>query len=192
MNDGSFWQNIVLHELSLPSVIVPQRGTVTASAVELALVLSSANIYLAGMDLSVKDLRSHARPYAFDHLLCDKADRFSPVYSQSFVRSSLLQDGGSYDIYAAWFKKQFSAWPKRIFYLDESAAKREEKKNIEDYFKAVGFKDTENFRDRGANALIAGLKNKEYADKLKAELLPLLFPGEKDVPDDEIEKAISN
>jgi hypothetical protein len=190
INDGSYWQNVVLHALSLPSVIIPQRGTVTASAVELALVLSSANIYLAGMDLCVKDLRSHAKPYAFDHLLYDKASRFAPVYSQSFARSSQIHDGGSYDIYAAWFKKQFSVWPKRISYLDASAAQEREKKNIAGYFKAADVKDTDSFRDRGIKALLEGLKNREYADNLRAELGALLFPGEKDVPFEELAKEV--
>jgi len=200
INDGSFWQSIILHELSIPSVIIPQKGTVTACAVELALVLTSGNIYLAGMDLSVRDIRSHVRPYAFDHLLFDHASRFTPVYSQSFIRANQIQEGGSLDIYAAWFKKQLASWPKRIFSLDGSNevfenAVCEEKatgKNASGYFKAESLKDDPvNFRKRGAAALIAALKKDEYAANLKTELAPLLFPGEKDVKENQIVTAIN-
>ncbi len=200
MNDGSFWQNVILHELSIPSVIITQKGTVSACAVELALALTSGNIYLAGLDLAVKDMRSHVRPYAFDHLLYDKASRFMPVYSQSYIRSNQIQEGGSLDIYAAWFKKQLASWPKRIFSIGggsevfENAFCEEKagKKNTCEYFKAEGVKgEPANFRERSAAALIAALKNGEYAENLKKELTPLLFPNEKDVTESQLEKAIN-
>jgi len=200
MNDGSFWQNIILHELSIPSVIIAQKGTVTACAAELALALTSGNIYLAGLDLCVRDMRSHVRPYAFDHLLYDRASRFAPVYSQSFIRSNQIQEGGSFDIYAAWFKKQLASWPKRIFSLGggnevfENALCEEKagKKNTREYFKAQSVKDdTANFRKRSAAAMIAALKNGEYSANLKKELTPLLFPNEKDVTEQQLETAIN-
>ena len=200
MNDGSFWQNVILHELSIPSVIIAQKGTVTACAVELALALTSGNIYLAGLDLCVRDMRSHVRPYAFDHLLYDKASRFAPVYSQSFIRSSQIHEGGSFEIYAAWFKKQLASWPKRIFSLGggsevfENALCEEKagKKNTREYFKAQDAKDdTANFRKRSAAALIAALKNGEYTENLKKELAPMLFPNEKNITEQQLETAIN-
>jgi hypothetical protein len=120
LNDGSFWQSIILHELNLPSIIIPQKGTVTASVVELALALSGENIFLAGMDLCVKDIRTHAKPYGFDYIFFNKTLKFKPVYSEFFVRSKLLNDGGSMGIYAAWFKNQLKLWPKRIFSIGGS------------------------------------------------------------------------
>jgi hypothetical protein len=145
-------------------------------------------------------MRSHVRPYAFDHLLYDKASRFTPVYSQSFIRSNQIQEGGSLEIYAAWFKKQLSSWPKRIFSLGggnevfESALCEEKanKKNTREYLKAQGVKDEpSNFRKRSAAALIAALKNGEYAENIKKELGSLLFPNEKDITENQFEKAIN-
>jgi hypothetical protein len=188
INDGSFWQSVILHELAIPSVIIPQKGTVTASAIELALALSGANIYLAGMDLGVKDIRSHARPYAFDHLQFDKADRFTPVYSQSFLRSRLIHEGGSLDIYAAWFKKQFASWPQgRILPIEKAQSGK--KKETAEWFKAVPVKSGD-FKERGARALIAALKGTQYAKEIRGELVPLLFPGEKEVSDKKLEMKI--
>jgi len=199
LNDGSFWQNVVLHELAVPSVVIPQRGTVTACAVELAMLLSGGNIYLAGMDLSVKDIRTHARPYSFDSLFFGRASRFTPVYSESFIRSGLMKGGGSMDIYAAWFKNQLALWPKRIFSLGGShevfenaiLSGRTAEKNKRKYFKTIHVKeDPALFCERGASALIMAIKEGEFAEKLKTELVPLLFPGEKEAAQDRLETAI--
>jgi hypothetical protein len=200
MNDGSFWQNIILHELSLPSVIIAQKGTVTACAVELAMILSSGNIYLAGMDLSVKDIRTHVKPYGFDYLFFNNASRFSPVYSKIFTRSSLLKDGGSMNIYASWFKNQLDIWPKRIFSLGANntvfenslPAEQAAEKNTNEIFKTVNINgDSSLFHKRGLSALIRALKDSRYASNLKAELIPLLFPDKKEITDIELENAIT-
>jgi hypothetical protein len=117
LSDGSLWQSLILRDLGVPSLVIPQRGTVTASALELALNLSAGNIYLAGMDLSVRDLRSHARPYGFDHLLYGKASRLNPVYSQAFTRSNGIRGGKSLEVYASWFKSRIESLPERVFSL---------------------------------------------------------------------------
>jgi hypothetical protein len=199
LNDGSFWQSIILHELKLPSVIIPQRGTVTASAVELALVLTGGNIYLAGMDLSVRDIRSHVRPYGFDYLSFGSANRFSPVYSKYFYRSGTMRGGGSMDIYASWFKNQLALWPKRIFSLGGSNAVFEnafplEQKNLKKsgLFKIVKVDEApDRFGERGISALLSALKNQEYAQNIRAELAPLLSGGKKELTETELETAIT-
>jgi len=205
MNDGSFWQSIVLHELAMPSVVIPQRGTVTASAVELAMLLSGGSIYLAGMDLSVRDIRTHARPYSFDSLFFSRANRFTPFYSESFVRSNLIQNGGSMDIYAAWFKNQIALWPKRIFSLgsssnevfenavpcDDSNFGQAAEKNKREFFKTVRAKeDPALFCKRGVCALLKALDESEFSENLKTELAHLLFTGEKEVTKSKLETAI--
>ena len=198
LNDGSFWQNIVLHELDIPSVIIPQRGTVTASAVDLAITLSSGGIYLAGMDLGVKDIRTHVRPYGFDHLLFNSASRIAPVYSKTFIRSGLISGGGSMDIYAAWFKNQLNLWPKRIFSLgsheifkDSFPFKNSAVKKKDGCFKTIrAGEDPAQFCKKGVSALLAALKDPRYAKNLKEELTPLFFPGRKEVTQQILKKAI--
>ena len=199
INDGSLWQSVILHELSLPSVIIPQRGTVTAAAVELALILSGGNIYLAGMDLCVRDIRTHARPYGFDYLFFENAGRISPAYSKCFTRSRQIQDGSSLDIYSAWFRKQLASWPERIFSLGGNhevfgniSATGYTGKETGKYFKAVpAGDDPATFSKRGAAALLVALKDSRYTESLKTELAPLLFPDKKEVTEHDLEKAIS-
>ena len=198
INDGTFWQSVILHELSLPSVIITQKGTVTAAAIELALILSSSNIYLAGMDLSVNDIRTHAKPYSFDNLFLSCANRFNPFYSQCFMRSYYTSKGESLDIYASWFKTQLNTWEKRIFSVTDSRIfktakpdKNLKNKNIDDFFKETKMQNnSESLRERGAAALLKALKNKEYAQNIKQELVSLLFAGEDSVTDEELEKTI--
>jgi hypothetical protein len=195
LNDGSLWRSVILHELCLPSVIIPQKGTVAAAAVELALLFSTGNIYLAGMDFSVSDGRSHAKPYGFDHLLWGKATRLAPFYSKSYSRSSQIREGGSYGIYAAWFKNQLAAWPKRIYSLGENhevfekglPQKLVEKKNKNDCFMAVPVEgDPDCFCKRGVKALYKALEDPRYEAKIKAELKPMLFPGEDGISSREL------
>jgi hypothetical protein len=202
LNDGSYWQNIILRELGLPSVIIGQRGTVTASAIELALLLSSGNIYLAGMDLGIKDIKTHVKPYGFDHLLFSRANRFTPFYSENFLRSTLIQGGGSIDIYAAWFKNQLHIWQKRLFSLGQHEIFKssmlpektsiKNKKNINEFLKPFHItEDPALFCKRGVSALFTALKDNNYSADLKAELTLLLFPEEEEVPLSKIETAIT-
>jgi hypothetical protein len=197
INDGSFWQSVVLHELALPSVIIPQKGTVTATAVELAMALSGGNIYLAGMDFSVSGIRTHARPYAFDDLFYSRASRFIPYYTESYKRSGLLREGGSMDIYESWFKEQLNKWQKRIFSISgnkifeageppvHSAVKK-----TEELFKTVSNKNSNLYCERGIQALLNAMKQPQYAQNLRQELNSLLLPGEKKATERELETAI--
>ena len=197
MTDGSLWQSMALNAAGIPSVLIPQLGTVTASALELAVILSSGNIFLAGMDLAVSDIKSHARPYAFDNLFTGWSSRFLPVYSQYFMRSNDIVAGGSHDVYAAWFNSRIDLWPERIFSLGGNHVNLENKlpqkilaagmrrDNRQDFFKVI-----DNLHeDRcgcAAETLIAALHDPRYAGTLSGELTPLLFPRQTETPAAEI------
>jgi hypothetical protein len=205
INDGSLWQSLALSAIGIPSVLIPQRGTVTASALELALEISNGGIFLAGMDLAVRDIRSHARPNGFDPLLFGSASRLLPVYSQYFIRSSLIKSGGSLDVYASWFKSRLGSLPKRVFSLGPShevfgglsrgnpfegsgggGAK------TEDHFEPVKTSDIPGGRvRRAAEAITTALGDKQYAPTLIAELSPLLFPLRTDAAAGEISGALN-
>jgi len=117
ISDGSLWQKLILEELKIPFIPLPQRGTVSASALDLAFTLTNGDIIISGLDLANRDIRSHARPYSLDRFLEEEEGKLNPVYSQVFKRASLLKDGGSFGIYASWFEKQLAAYPKRLHSL---------------------------------------------------------------------------
>ncbi|MDR2363048.1 MAG: DUF115 domain-containing protein [Spirochaetaceae bacterium] len=121
LSDGSVWQNLLLKSMVIPFIPLPSRGTVTASALDLALVLTRGEIFIAGTDLSHRDLRTHARPYSFNRLLELRASRFHPLYSETFVRAGAIAASGSHGIYAAWFSRQLAAYPNRIHTLGNNS-----------------------------------------------------------------------
>jgi hypothetical protein len=115
--DGSCWQEILLRFFHIPFLAFPQRGTVSASALDLALSLSGGTIYFAGLDFSHRDLKTHARPYAFETMMESAAGRLSPLYSQAFERENHIRSSGSNKIYAVWFKTYLNSFPRRIYSL---------------------------------------------------------------------------
>lgn len=63
-------------------------ATVAAAAVEACLSLVSGPLILAGLDLSSKDGRSHARPNAFDAIRDPRANRLEPIESIEYALSA--------------------------------------------------------------------------------------------------------
>jgi hypothetical protein len=115
VSDGSLWQNTLLRAMGLPFASLPQRGTVTATALDLAFQLCRGKVYIAGTDLARRDLLTHARPHSFERLLTEQAGRLNPAYSQCFSRARA--SSGSHEIYAQWFARQMDAYPDRLFSL---------------------------------------------------------------------------
>jgi hypothetical protein len=203
ISDGSLWQSMALNAAGIPSALIPQRGTVTATALELAMTLSGGSIFLAGMDLAVSGIKSHARPYGFDHLFFGCSSRFLPAYSQYFMRSNAIAAGGSHDVYAAWFKSRLSSWPQRIFSLGGNHAAFESKLPSKPLAASHGH-GADNFRimcvpgfpkDRcrkAAETLRSALEDPRYSQELTGELAPLLFPSRTGVTAGEIAEALND
>jgi hypothetical protein len=209
LNDGSLWQNLVFRTLGIPSVRIPQRGTVSASALDLALSLCGGNIFIAGMDLANRDIRTHARPYGFDPLFWGKASRFAPFYSRIFCRAGAINRGGSQGIYAAWFQRQLADWPGRVYSRvyslgnnnpvfqalnpwdqpgGELAPRREDGPPAGEFLGAAAPAGIS--PGRGAAILAEALTAAPAGEALAAELAPLLFPDEKTVSAGMLAEAI--
>jgi hypothetical protein len=190
ISDGSYWQNLVLQGLAIPGINLLQRGTVTAQALDLAFVLTSGPIYITGMDLANQDIRTHARPYSFERLLEEKATRFNPVYSQSFVRSRAIEAGGSHRIYASWFKERLEAYPRPIVSLGANnpvfkdltrpleslglAVSGKPDARSPELGKPLTFQAPDNPIKIGMNLLLAALSMPHTGARVQAELFPLL------------------
>ncbi|MDR0636791.1 MAG: DUF115 domain-containing protein, partial [Treponema sp.] len=121
MSDKSQWQSLILRGLGLSFVSLPQRGTVTASALDLAFCLTSSDVVISGTDLAVNDIRIHARPYSFERLLEERASRFLPLYTQYFTRSRATVEGKSHEVYAAWFKTHIDSYSSRLYSLGKNS-----------------------------------------------------------------------
>ncbi|MDR2258830.1 MAG: DUF115 domain-containing protein [Treponema sp.] len=204
LDDGSLWQRTVLRGLGIPSLTVPQRGTVSASALDLALALCSGNIVIAGLDLSLRDIRTHVRPYGFDPIFWGKASRFTPLYAQMFSRAGGIRRGGSHRIYAAWFSRQAASWPDRIFSLGNNS---EAFHTLKPWVPGEGGQvkkgtfSGKKFGEpapapgginagQGTEILIRALAVPALAAPLTGELAPLLFPGRKTVQPEELAEPL--
>ena len=107
---------------------VAPHGTVTATAVELALSCTDGPVILAGLDLGSRDLLTHARPNAFDALLHRESSRLLPHLGQWFARDA---DLGSFTVpgsagfrsttalrtYAGWLEDGLQATRGRLYRL---------------------------------------------------------------------------
>jgi hypothetical protein len=185
ISDGSLWQNTLLRGMGLPFASFPQRGTVTAAALDLAFQLGRGRVYLAGTDLGSRDIQTHARPYSFERLLAEKATRLNPAYSQNFVRASALAASGSNGIYAQWFARQ--SWPDRLFSLGNNNAVFNERSaelpspdgecEKPDPAEIVSLQD-QGAAEKALGALLEALDSESAGNKILDELSPLLFPGD--------------
>jgi hypothetical protein len=191
ISDGSLWQDLVLRALGVPFIALPQRGTVTASALDLAFFLTRGRVFIAGMDLSHRDIRTHARPYSFERFREERANRLYPVYTQDFFRSRTIAAGGSHGIYASWFSRQLAAYPGRLFPLgnnhplfkgpanpETEAAGEEGPAGLSRQF----WVNRQDLAGRAAALLLKALKDDRNSAALTGELAPLLLPDE-DAPD---------
>jgi hypothetical protein len=202
ISDGSLWQNLILRELAVPFVVQPQRGTVSAAALDLAFALTNGDIYITGFDLENRDIRSHVRPYCFDRFMEEKADRINCFYSQSFRRSSTLKAGGSYGIYASWFEKQMGSYPRRFHSLGKNNSIFESLKtesfNYTDTISANGIRvnskiinlEGTGLSRKAVTVLSNHLKEGCHSAKLRKELVSLLFAARKEPSQAELNEAL--
>ena len=203
--DGSLWQAVLMKELEIPCTALPQRGTVTATALDLAFTLSKNEVYIAGMDLQNRDILSHSRPYSLDSFIDEKASRLYPAYSQTFNRSSLLKNGGSFSIYASWFQKQLSSYPNRLFSLGKNnpvfgTTGKDTWPSIQAFkgpkttesFKTVTLTQEKNRSGRAFEYLLKILDGKEaFSPLVFKELSSLLLPGKDNVSKEELINTIT-
>ncbi|MDR3167289.1 MAG: DUF115 domain-containing protein [Treponema sp.] len=190
ISDGSLWQDLILRRLGIPFTALPQRGTVTASALDLAFFLTRGRVFIAGVDLSHRDIRTHARPYSFERFQEEGASRFCPVYTQDFLRSRAIASGGSHGIYASWFSRQLAAYPGRLFSLGKNHSlfgglKIREGTDLDtggDLPRGVPRKfwiNREDLTGRAAALLFDALNDEKTAAALTGELAPLVLPDQE-------------
>ncbi len=199
ISDGSLWQNLLLHSTGLPFAVLPQRGTVTATALDLAFKLSQGPIYITGTDLGHRDIKTHARPYSFERLLTDKESHFNPVYSQTFMRASSIAAAGSHGIYTQWFARQMASYPDRLFSIGNNSSVFTERSSrilspvsgpVKDFVAETAIPNEEPSTETISAALLHAMESDETRKVLMQELGPLLFPGSSTVSAEAIREEI--
>lgn len=100
------WQQRILGLRGLAPVHSPQRGTVSAVALDIALSLTEDSVYLAGLDLESGAIRSHVRPYAFDALALEVESRRQPLWHWHETRNRRYKESTAMGIYAQWYRER--------------------------------------------------------------------------------------
>ena len=124
LSDGSDFQNARmtarLSALPVPCLVLPQRGTVSAAALDLAFVLTGGPVYVAGLDLRDRDVTSHSSPHAFETLFRAQSNRFTPYYHQAYARSRLNAESNALAVYVSWFRNNLSRYAARLISLGDN------------------------------------------------------------------------
>ncbi|MDR2445396.1 MAG: DUF115 domain-containing protein [Spirochaetaceae bacterium] len=174
-SDGTLFQNLVQKCFDMPPLSFPQRGTVGASALDLAFYVSGGTIYTAGIDFSHNDIRTHAKPYAFDKILFGTSNRMRPFYSLQFERAEMINSSGANRIYAEWFAAQ--NYRRKVYSVTDYtviAGSGGGKNSVVKHFKKSSVK---NPVTRLITVLINALGSPEAGGKLTEELSGLLLNG---------------
>jgi hypothetical protein len=124
IGDGSRWQNAVCASKRLSPPRAPQRGTVAATALDIARSVTTGPLYLAGFDLGVKHEKTHARPNALDRFSVDGENRLSPSAGAYFARYRTSRDSGTLDIYSSWFRDHIRLLDRKMLLLGSDSPLR--------------------------------------------------------------------
>jgi hypothetical protein len=110
---GDVPEALLLEASGIPALQARRNGTVAGTAAELALSLTSGNVYALGLDLSDALGRNHARPNMLDAVRARYTNRLCPLGSGE------ISNQGALDIYARWFASRGSSpgsdFSKRFF-----------------------------------------------------------------------------
>lgn len=95
-----------------------RNGTVSGTAAEFALALTSGNVYFCGLDLSPAKGFQHTQPNALELLNEAKDFRLNPKSTR--MAASECASQGSLEIYRNWFAAQSERLGKRLFRLSDN------------------------------------------------------------------------
>jgi hypothetical protein len=123
--EGKPWEKELLSGAGLPQLYIPENGTVSGSALEYALAVSTGPIIFAGLDFSYADIRSHVKPNGFDSFLSRNSSRLHPEYSDRYVRAvqqaPIRREGlrlsRPLNTYREWFSARAAAESRTIYRL---------------------------------------------------------------------------
>ena len=107
-NQQSFLDNALLNDLKLP--VIPSTGSVALSALEFVRVMGAESLTFAGLDLCMKDIKSHTSPHSFDNLLQAQSSRLHPLHQIYFSRVSAMTAYRKGQLRFGYALEQYKAW----------------------------------------------------------------------------------
>ncbi|MCR4823187.1 MAG: DUF115 domain-containing protein [Treponema sp.] len=111
-------ERFFLESLKIPACLSERNGTVAGTALNLALSLTSGNIYLCGLDQAPSIGFQHSQPNALE--LSSSAKDFRLGNGESRITSSRFNSSASLQIYRNWFVTNSSFFKGRVFRLSHN------------------------------------------------------------------------
>ncbi|MDE7139756.1 MAG: DUF115 domain-containing protein [Treponemataceae bacterium] len=108
----------LLRACDIPAMRAARNGTVSGTAVELALALTSGNVYLCGLDLATARGFQHTQPNALEQHHAAHDDRLRTKHTRLAASATAAQ--GSLAVYRDWFVSVSQRWENRVFRLSDS------------------------------------------------------------------------
>jgi hypothetical protein len=128
-HQGTPPETALLRALEPAPAYIPSNGTVTGTALQLALCLGARPLILLGMDMAARGIEEHVRPNAFDEYYTQKDCRLRPEEGWRALRifgmypdrlCGAWRTSASLKTYAGWFSSQAQAWTGRVFRVSAS------------------------------------------------------------------------
>ncbi|NLM01210.1 MAG: DUF115 domain-containing protein [Treponema sp.] len=114
-NDGIEYD--ILSRCNINCLQTKRNGTVSGTAVELALNLTKQNVGIIGLDLTSSKSFQHTQPNELEKINSQSDYRISNLPTR-LINSE--KNSGSLDIYASWFKNQNKDFYKRFYRIIEN------------------------------------------------------------------------
>lgn len=153
--------------LKIPYLIAERNGTVSGTAVNLALQLTKSNIFFTGLDLSSSASFQHARPNALE---IEKYLQESKINTLQTQLSKQMFNSESLKIYENWFIENSKKFNNRVFRLSDNYNYKNSLGNIKD----INFDDLSKFLKDSSSKMEIKKLNFEKEENQKEKILNFL------------------
>lgn len=160
LTQSSAVETMITGETGIQAVSIIPHGTVTGSALSLALQSQAKSIVFAGFDCCFRDIIEHTRPHSFDAFLTLHATKLAPEYSllyhrareqtTRFIPEHSIRTSLPLETYAGWFNGRSFSSSSRLYRLHPSPVNIESLLPLDDtsFIKMISF---ENEKNRGGD-----------------------------------------
>ena len=127
-SQGMAVERALLESAGSPFPEVPSQGTVAVTALRLALAATTGPVFIAGLDLSFRDLKGHTSPHTVDRRLEGLQNRLRPTeglwaerwFEQATVVHEGVRTSPALMTYAGWFRSR-ARFDRPVFRVSPSA-----------------------------------------------------------------------
>lgn len=107
----------LLKHFDIPCMKAARNGTVSGTAIELALSLTDGNIFICGLDLAGSESFQHTNP---NEIELDNCSKDIKIHNSETRQTTSRFNSGSLKIYEKWFTDSSERFYERVFRLSDN------------------------------------------------------------------------